>query len=234
MMSLPLFDSKNLPLLFKAGLSISISIILFHILEFNDTPFFTEVIPFGIGVMGEIILGVIIGFSVRLLFAAVQLAGQLVGFQMGFAIANVIDPQTGSQVSIIAQFKNVLAILIFLAINAHHWFLRALAESFKMVPLFEFQFNGLLMEQLMRLTHNMFIIAVKIGAPIIAALLLTSVSLGLLARTVPQMNVFIVGFPLKIGIGFLFLSFSLPFFISLLTRIFNNLGNDVLLLLKAM
>jgi len=233
-MTVPLFDSRNIPVLFKAGLSLSTSIILFSVVRPDNIPFITKLIPFGIGMLGEIILGVIIGLSVRLIFAGIQLAGQLVGYQMGFGIVNVMDPQTSAQVSVIAQLKYLIAMLIFLAVNAHHWFLRALVESFRLVPPLDFQFNNSLLEQLMGFANNMFVIAIKIGAPMVVSLLLTSVSLGLVARTVPQINIFIVAFPLKIAVGLLFLGLSLPYLSSFLGGIFGHLGSDILFLLRAM
>jgi len=233
-MTVPLFDSRNIPVLFKAGLSLSTSIILFSVVRPDNIPFITKLIPFGIGMLGEIILGVIIGLSVRLIFAGIQLAGQLVGYQMGFGIVNVMDPQTSAQVSVIAQLKYLIAMLIFLAVNAHHWFLRALVESFRLVPPLDFQFNNSLLEQLMGVANNMFVIAIKIGAPMVVSLLLTSVSLGLVARTVPQINIFIVAFPLKIAVGLLFLGLSLPYLSSFLGGIFGHLGSDILFLLRAM
>ena len=234
MMTVPLFGSKNIPVLLKAGLLLSVSIVLFPILQLDHIPFLTEVIPFCLEVIGEIVLGVTIGLSVRLLFAGIQLAGQLAGFQMGLAIVNVMDPQTSAQVPILAQFNNLIAMLVFLATNAHHWFLRAIVESFRLVPPLEFRFSYSLMEQLMMLGSNMFIIAVKIGAPIMATMLITSVALGLVARTVPQMHIFIVAMPLKILIGLLLLSLTVPYLSSFLREVFNGLGNDVILLLKAM
>lgn len=231
--TIPLFDSKNIPVLIKAGLSFSISILLFPILKLNDVPILTNTIPFVIGVISEITLGVIIGLTVKLIFAGIQLAGQLAGFQMGIAIANVVDPATSAQIPIIAQFYQLFAMLIFLIINAHHWMLRALVESFRLVPLFDFHFNSSLMNHLMLITGKMFIIAIKIGAPIIVVMLLTSVAFGLVARTVPQMNIFIVAMPVKLFIGFLFLGITLPYLVPLLKQIFNKLLFDIILILKA-
>ena len=233
-MFIPIFDSRNIPVLFKAGLAFSVSILLFPILKLDNIPFITSAIPFGIGVIGEIMLGVIIGFSVKLIFAGIQLAGQLSGFQMGLSIANVMDPVTSAQVSVIAQLNNLTAMLIFLTINAHHLFLRAVAESFRLIPPFNVQFSNSLVEQLISLSGNMFIIAIKVGAPVIVALLLTDVALGLIARTVPQMNIFLVAIPLKIVVGLLFLAFALPYLLSFFRQIFNESWRDILLLLRAM
>jgi flagellar biosynthetic protein FliR len=175
-----------------------------------------------------------IGFSVKLLFAGIQLAGQLAGYQMGLAIANVMDPATSEQVPLLAQFNNLIGLLVFLSINAHYWFIKALTESFRLVPPLNVNFGNSLMEQFIRLSGNMFVIALQVGAPVIAAMLLTSVAFGLIARTVPQMNVFIVAMPLKIGVGLLFIGFGLPYFSAFLQNIFSDLGQDIILMLKAM
>jgi len=232
MMSLPLLGGKNIPFLFKAGLAISVSVILFPLLELDAFPYFSETIPLVIGATSEIMLGLIIGLSVNIIFAGIQLAGQLIGYQMGFAIANVMDPQTGSQSSIFASFTNIVALLLFLAFNAHHWFLRGLTESFKLVPLFNFRMSGSLAEHFILIGSDMFIIALKVAAPVMAALLLTSVALGIVARTVPKMNIFLVGMPLKIALGIMFVAFSLPYLSTFLRNIFNALGNSMHLLLK--
>lgn len=210
----------------------SISFFLFPILNLDVSASPTEVIPFGLGIICEILLGISIGLSVKLLFAGIQLAGQLVGFQMGLAIVNVMDPQSSAQVPILAQFNNLVAMLVFLAINAHHWFLRALVESFNMVPLFNFSLTHSLINQLIMIAGNMFVVAIKIGAPIIATMLITSVAFGLVARTVPQMHIFIIAMPLKILVGLLVLSLTMPYLTSFLGGLFTELGNDILILLK--
>ena len=153
---------------------------------------------------------------------------------MGLAIANVMDPLTSTQVPIISQMKNQIAMLIFLSINAHHVFLKAMVDSFRLVAPLNFQFNASLMEHIVGLAGNMFVIAVKIAAPIMAALFLTSVALGMIARTVPQMNIFIVAMPLKVIIGLVFLWFTVPYLTTFLGQIFHDLGKDIFLLLKLM
>ena len=234
LLTAPIFNSRNIPVLFKFGLSFAVSLILFPILNLQDLPVRFDAIPLVIGIVSEILIGIIIGLSARMIFVGIQLAGQLVGFQMGLAMANIIDPATSEQVPLLAQLNNLIALLIFLAINAHYWFLRALVESFRLVPPFEFQFTNSLMEQLMTLAGNIFIIAVKVGAPLIVVLLLMSVAFGLAARTVPQMNIFFVAMPLKILVGLIFLVFTLPFMTSFFESIFSGLGNDILRLLNAM
>jgi len=233
-MSIPIFDSRGIPFLFKIALAFATAIVLFPLLKLDVVPVTSDLFTFGISAAGEIFLGLAIGFSVKLIFAGIQLAGQLAGYQMGLAIANVMDPATSEQVPLLAQFNNLIGLLVFLSINAHYWFIRALTESFRLVPPLTVNFGNSLMEQFTRLSGNMFVIALQVGAPVIAAMLLTSVAFGLVARTVPQMNVFIVAMPLKIGVGLLFIGFGLPYFSAFLKNIFSDLGQNIILMLKAM
>lgn len=234
LMSIPVFDSKSIPLFFKIALAFATSIILFPMLRVDPVPMATSVFSLAVGAAGEILLGLIIGFSVKLIFAGIQLAGQLAGYQMGLALANVIDPSTSEQVPLLAQFNNLFGLLIFISINAHYLFIRALTHSFEMVPPFNVNFSSALMEHLIKMSGNMFVIGIQVGAPVIAALLITSVAFGLIARTVPQMNVFIVAMPLKIGVGLLFLGFGLPYFSVFLENVFGDLGQHIMLMFKEM
>ena len=233
-MTMPVFNSNSIPILFKLGLAFAISIVLFNILQLEPVAVSGEIFSFTIGVVGELMIGIIIGLSVRVIFAGIQIAGQLAGYQMGLAIANVMDPSSSEQLPILAQFNQLFAMLLLLIANAHHVFVRALVESYRLVPPFGFHFSNSLMQQLVELGESMFVTAIQVGAPIIAALLLTSVAFGLIARTVPQMNVFIVAMPLKIGVGLLFLGLSLPYFSSFLNTLFRGLGKNIFVLLKAM
>ena len=234
LMSIPIFDSKSIPIFLKIALAFAASIVLFPMLELEPLPVLTNFFAMGVSVAGEILFGLAIGFSVKLIFAGIQLAGQLAGYQMGMALANVMDPSTSQQVPILAQLNNLFGLLIFISINAHYWFIRSLIHSFQVVPPLNVNFGGSLMDHLIKMSGNMFVIGIQVGAPVIAALLITSVAFGLIARTVPQMNVFIVAMPLKIGIGLLFLGLSLPYFSAFLKTIFDGLGQNIYLMVKAM
>ena len=233
-MAIPLFDTQSLPVLVKAGMALAVSVLLFPMITAGSQVMPVDPVLFGLRIAGEIGIGVTIALAVKLVFTGIQMAGQIAGFQMGFAIANIMDPATSDQIPILSQFNNIVAILIFFAINAHYWFLKALVESYQLIPIFGFNFKGLIVKQLVALTSGMFIIAIKIGAPVIAALLLTNVTFGLIARTVPQMHIFIVAMPVKSIVGLLFLGFALPYVVEVLKIIFNDLGESVFLLLRAM
>ena len=232
MMSIPLFDSQTLPTLFKAGFALCLSMVIYPLASPADISVMANELTLGIGIFSEVMLGVAAGLIVRTIFAGVQLAGQLAGYQMGMAIANVLDPATSDQMPLLSQVYNIFAMLIFVSINAHYWFFNALVESFRLVPPFGFQFDGTFLEYLIQISGQIFVIGIKIGAPIITVLLLTSVSFGLVARTVPQMNVFIVAIPLKIAVGMLFIAFSMPFFAAYLNQLFSDVGVQILELLS--
>lgn len=233
LMTMPIFKSKNIPVLIKAGLALATSMVLFPILNLENFPAITGFTPLAIGIFGEILLGISIGLAVNFIFAGLQLAGQLAGYQMGMALARVMDPSTNQQMPLLGQFNELFALLIFITINAHHSFIQALADSYQLLPPFGFRISGSLIEQLVGIAGNMFVIAIKLGAPIIAVLLLTSIAFGLIARTVPQMNVFFVAMPLKIAVGLLFIGFCLPYFSSFLKIMFSKLGDTIMLLIKA-
>jgi flagellar biosynthetic protein FliR len=233
-LTVPVFDSRNIPATFKVGLCFTIALVLYPIVKIEPAALSPSLIPFAIGVAGEILSGVIIGFVIRLIFAGIQLAGELAAFQMGFSVANVMDPMSNSQVPVISQMIYMFAILIFLTTNAHHWVLRALVDSFTLIPPFGFHSSGSLMARLTQAAGDMFVIAVKTGSPVIVALLLVSLGLGLVGRTVPQMNVFMVATPVNILIGFLFLSLSLPLMTTYLNQLLNGLGKEILQIMKLM
>ena len=230
----PLFGDKVIPGRVRLGLGFIITIALTPIIQIKPLYTAPGLIMLTFLILEELLIGFIIGFAAKLLFAGVQLSGQLIGYQMGFAMANVLDPINGSQISLFAQLELFTALLIFLSINAHHIFLKAIVTSYQFIPPFEFQPQGIMVEKIIAMAGQMFIIAIQIGAPIIAALLFTNVFFGLMARTVPEMNIFIVAMPIGIAIGLFILSVSMPFFAHLLNKVFTPLSFDILTLMKGM
>lgn len=232
--SLPIFTGNNVPVMFKAGLALAVALVLYPVVDPPEIPLMTGWIALTLGVVSEVLLGLGVGLAIRLIMAGIQMAGQVAGFQMGLAIANIMDPATSTQTPILAQAFNLFAMLIFLVINAHHWFFRAMADSFVLIPPFQFALSASFVGYLLQMAGDMFVIALKIGAPIIVVLLLASVSFGLMARTVPQMNIFIVAMPLKIVVGLLFIVFSLPYLQPFLRELFDDFGAGLVPLFRLM
>jgi flagellar biosynthetic protein FliR len=211
-MFFPILGSPQVPGRIKIGLILFVSIAVFPIVRATPMHDPKSLFELVVNLFSEITIGLAVAYSARLMFTAVQIAGTVVDFQMGFGVVNVIDPQTETQVSITAQFQNILAILFFLALDAHHIIIGAIVESFFLINPFQINFSTFTPEIILLLFKATFVTAVKIAAPIMAILFFISVGLGLVARTVPQMNVFIVGFPLQIGVGLLMVGLSISFF----------------------
>lgn len=230
----PIFDSRNIPATFKIGLCFAMALVLYPIVRLDPISANLSLIPLVIGIAGEIFIGAIIGYVIRLVFTAIHLAGELVAFQMGFSVANVLDPMSSTQVPVISQLIYMFAIMIFLTTDAHHWIIRAAVESFTIIPPYGFHSSGGLMAYLNQSMTHLFVTAVRAGAPVIVALMLVSLGLGLVGRTVPQMNVFMVATPVNILIGFFFLSLSLPMMLTFLSQVMGELGKEISLTMKLM
>ncbi len=230
----PIFDTPTIPIVFKAGLAFAVSILLLPVVDTVVYVADLSLVAFVIGICSEIAIGIAIGLSIKLLFTGIQLAGQVVGLQMGLAMANVMDPTSSVQIPIIAQFYNLTAMLVFLAVNAHHMFFRAIVDSYRVLPPMAMQINSQMVELMMKLAANMFVIGIKVGAPLIAVMLLVSVGLGLVARTVPQMNIFIVGMPLKILIGLVFMIIVAPYLTLFFIDLFSTYQGTLLNLIRMM
>lgn len=226
--SMPVFSGGQTPMRFKTALAVAFSLVLFPVVD----PLLPRLVfePFTLGMLlaREVMLGVMVGFIARLIFTAVEFGGTIIGYQMGFAVAEVFDPQNQRQISLMSQFQNVFAILIFLAVDGHHLLLRAMVESFRMVPPAAEIINREVIPYLMELTGDMFILGVKFSAPILAVLLLSSLIMGIMSRVFPQLNVFMLSFPVNIGLAFLLLGLTLNMVAGLLSREFVNLGGRVM------
>ncbi len=205
----PIFSSTLIPATVKAGLALALTLVLVPVVSV-DIGRFPETVP-GVGMLlvCELFLGMVLGLTVRLFLAAVELAGQLVGFQMGFSIINVLDPQTGSQVSIMGQIGNLVVLVVFLAINGHHVLIRGLVESFTAVNAGTITLQQGFFDQMIFLSGRMFVLGIQMGSPAIVAVLFCDAAFGITAKFVPQMNILIAGFPVKIAVGLSFFGLSL-------------------------
>jgi flagellar biosynthetic protein FliR len=161
--------------------------------------------------INNVLIGVVIGFAVRLVFAALELAGELIGLQMGLSFVGFFNPGTGQQQNAVASFMSLLALLMFIAIDGHLMLIHALAESFRLYPVSVGMDLPMGFDRLLRLGSDMFAIALTIALPFLAVMLLTNVVLGVLARVAPQINIFAVGFPMTILVGLVTLFLLLPY-----------------------
>ncbi|MFD2116815.1 flagellar biosynthetic protein FliR [Paenibacillus yanchengensis] len=217
----PIFSARNIPAMFKIGLGFAMSLLIFSVHGSQQTIVATP--EFILLILKEILIGLLLGFIVYLFFAIVQTAGSLMDMQIGFAMANVIDPNTGVSAPLLGNFKYMVLMLYFLMLNGHHFLISGLMRSYEWIPLdndfFAQLVDGNVTQFLVLTFSNTFLIAMQVAAPLIVALFLTDVGLGFLTKSAPQFNVFVVGIPLKIIIGL----FLLTLFIPALTVLFEYL-----------
>lgn len=229
---IPVFGSANVPITVKVGLSAFLSIIVYSFSEPSGIPEVLSVIDLLGLILKEGIIGLLFGFITGLLFYAIQFSGHFISFQMGFAIVQIIDPQSQERVPIIGQFYFIMAILLFLIINGHHLILSGLVESFRIVPIGTGILSGELIALLTKLTGNVFVLALKIASPIMVTLFLTDIMMGIIARTVPQMNIFFVSLPLKIGMGMILVISTLSVFPLLIEKLVREVGQNLNIVLR--
>jgi len=195
----------------------------------------TSVLVLAFAVAMELLIGYMVALLATLLFAAAQFAGQLADIQVGFGIANVIDPLTSAQVTIIGQLQYLTALFVFLLLDGHHLLLRGLADTFAAAPLgAPLAHAGSLSLVMGRGGRLLFSVGASIAAPTITALFLTNFAMGLVARMLPQMNIFMVGLPVNIGVGLLALAASMSLFTVVWRGAIGGLGDEIAALVQAL
>lgn len=214
---LPIFSTKIVPRVVKTSLAMVLSLLLYSVVNVNSSMFPDTVIETGLLIMTELMTGLMLALCVRCFLGAIQFAGQVIGFQMGFSMINIMDPMTGANVSILEEIAYWTTLLVFLLFNGHHIMILCVIESFKILPPGIFVLQHVLLDKLTEQGTQLFILAIKIGAPVIAALLFTNVAFGLTGKFAPQMNIMIVAFPFQIFVGLMLFGFSLEI-IKLFTR----------------
>ena len=187
-----------------------------------------------LAIAAQVFVGLVFGFVSFLLFTGIQFAGEIVDIQMGFAVVNIINPLTSQSVTVIGEFQLALATLLYLAADGHHALLTGVAQSFQLVPLPFAATPELVAGDLVRFFTQALFIVFQIAAPVAIALFLVNVMLGLMARVAPQMNVFAVGFPLQITVGFVMLIVAMPLFGAVFPSLLDQSSHQLDTILRAM
>jgi len=206
---MPIFSTTALPVQVKAAMCLVMALVLTPVLPVSPEQLPSDPFHMAMLLVAELFVGMTLALVIRLVFGGLQLAAQMVGFQMGFSVASVVDPQTGTQSVIIAQFAYLVGLLLFLAADGHHIILRTLYDSFLILKPGAITMKDTLFKLIMDMGQQMFVLSVKLMAPVMAILLFSQVSLGILAKTVPQINVLIMSFGLNIAIGLFFLGLTI-------------------------
>lgn len=207
----PMFGHRSVPARVKIGLGVFIALII--------APTLPPMPDVGLGswyglliLVQQLLIGIAIGYIMRVIFAAVEAAGEIIGLQIGLGFASFFDPQSAGQTLVIARFFNMLALLVFLAVNAHLLLLGVLVESFQTLPISAQPLSTAGFYNVAAFGSTVFAVGLQLALPLITILLLTNLSLGILTRSAPQLNIFAIGFPITLGVGLIVLDLTLPFF----------------------
>jgi flagellar biosynthetic protein FliR len=228
----PAFNNAAIPMRIKAVVGLAITFAIAPAL-----PAFPQVAPAswaGLGILAQqSLIGIALGFTLRLIFAGIDLAGELIGLQMGLGFAVFYDPQNATQLPIVAELIGLIALLIFLALDGHLMTLALLAESFSVLPVGATSLQAAGWETILRSGATIFSIGVLLALPLISTLLIANIALGVLTKVAPQLNLFAVGFPVTLMAGFVMLALTLPYFAPTMERFFEQGYGTISAMLRA-
>lgn len=218
----PFFQVKGLPNILKLGFSLFLAFIVYVTLPQSNNYLDGDLIYY-LFLIKEVLLGLFMGFITTLIFRAIQMAGQMTDIQLNFAMSAIFDPTTQSSTSLFGRVYNWMGLVIFFTIDGHHYLLKAITDSFTFAPIGLANLGQISLLDVGYIFSRSFLVAFQIGIPIIIVAFMTDVVMGLVARTVPQLNVFIIGLPFKVLVGMLALLFLLPVVANLMVSVIEEM-----------
>ncbi|HHW30462.1 MAG TPA: flagellar type III secretion system protein FliR [Clostridiaceae bacterium] len=230
----PVFGRNNIPMRLKVGFSFFLALIFTNIVDRSEVFVNSSVFEFFLILIKEFLIGIIIGYVSFLFFTSIYLTGQIIDMQIGFSMANIYDPASNIQIPLTANFYFIMSTVVFLIIRGHHLLIQGIFESYKSIPIGRAIIDSSLTEIFVEIFGSIFVTGFKIAAPVTVSILIVDLFLGILSKTVPQLNVFIVGMPLKIFLGLALVMITIPAFILLLDGLFNDMWSIVLRFIREM
>jgi len=208
--SAPFWGSRVVPVMVRSWVAMLLAMATYPLVKTVVQPNELSLVSLFFALAGEIFLGLMLGWIAQLIFSAMRLAGQEIEIKSGLGLSQIVDPAEGSQSGIFSAFLDLMAGLVFFAMNGHHLLIQGLLSSYSVFPLGGEKFATRIIEGLVSSTGEIFSIALRVSAPVLIGLLLSDIVLGILSRAIPQMNVFMVAQPLQFGFTLLLLMLSLP------------------------
>lgn len=208
---IPPFNNQRIPARVKSLLALALATVLFPVLNREVPPLSFDAAPLVGMVVSEILLALLMSLSVLIMLAAFTFAGDLVSYHAGLSMAQVVDPQGGFQMTIVSNLIELVAVLLFFSLNGHHVILKVIVESFRILPVGQFVPSITSIDRLILASGQLFIIAIKLSAPVVIALFLVQVGMGVTSKFVPNINILVTSFPITIILGLLFTGFTLPY-----------------------
>jgi flagellar biosynthetic protein FliR len=230
----PLYALSGIPVLLKVGFSLVLALVIFPVIAGGLPPLPGDVWGYGLAAVSETGAGLLLGLAVTMVLNIARMAGRFIDFQIGYAMSSTLDPLSGGQGTLLSRYLYMLALVFFLIVDGHHVMLTGFAGSFALVPLGTAVFTGGAALTLLKIFCGAFTLALQISAPILAVMVMVDLALGFLARTTPQINVFLTGFPVKIMVGLLTLSFLMPLLGVVLRSLIDMVERDLYLLMRVL
>jgi flagellar biosynthetic protein FliR len=230
----PFFSNQSIPVQIRVVFTLVATLVLAPALPLQVLPAGLDLATVTTVFINEILVGAILGIAASFIFAGFQFAGQIISFQLGFSLINVIDPQTQVEAPVFSFIYNYVGLLFFLLINGHHWFLLAISESFRFLPVGGIHLQAPLLAYIIRLSAQVLVIGIRVAGPVIAVTVITDIVMGVIGRAAPHIYIIIVGMPLKILVGFGCLSFSFYFLPRFLEDLYSSLFKTLFALVQGM
>lgn len=221
----PVFSNRLVPVQLRVAIGFAAALLVLPLFGPQDLP--PELLSMAFQAAREMLVGLVIGYVAQLLFAALQFGGELLDIDMGFSMMNVLDPMSNAHMPLMGNLQYLVALLTFLIANGHHMLIWAVVESYEQIPLGTGALNGPLADHLVSAMTGVFVVGIKVAAPALAALFISTVTLGIINRAVPQMNVFVVGMPVKLAVGLFISAAALPIYVYGLQGLFDAMFRDV-------
>jgi flagellar biosynthetic protein FliR len=225
LMIFPVFSGPQVPMQLRLAFGLVISFLLYHLLPVvHLSNGLYDLVAAG---ASQVVLGVIVGYVASLVFAGIQFAGELIDLQIGFAVANVLNPTTQQNVTIIGEFQLAIATLVFLITNSHYFLIQGIAGSFDLVPLPYIHLDPSVAGNVVLFFTQAFLVVFKIAAPTVFALLITNISLAFMSKVAPQMNVFVIGLPIQVSVGLIMMAISIPLIGAVAPELYANIASQM-------
>lgn len=234
MFMLPIFNTNNIPITVKGAVTLIFTLGVWPHLSLSGDLMPQHPFDMVLMVIGEVFIGLVLGMAINFLFMGIQSGGELLGFQMGFTMINFADPLTGNNTGITAFFLWMTSILTFLALDGHLYMLKGFAASFSILPPGALYIGENLLWEVLNLSAQIFVLALKIAAPVMVAIFMVEAALGLVARTSPQIHIMEFGFPIKIGVGFFFVGLLLMIMAQQIEVFINGMDTMMSKLMRGM
>lgn len=223
----PVLSYKSIPVVVKVSLSLILSFLVYSIISPIQYLQTMDILLFAILVFKESIFGLIIGYIANMIFVGIQMAGQMIDFQIGFSMGVIYDPTSGNKLSIFGRTYYWITAILFFTLDCHYHIIYALIQSFKYMQINQILFEKFQPLDIINMFSEAFAIGFQIAAPIIIVLLLSDLIMGLISRTIPQLNVLILGLPTKTLLGMLVIFMMLPLLINSFGKVILQIPNDI-------